>query len=195
MSETIKKTWLKNDEDQKLAPITLASSVYYKNGDAIEDVMITQSFEGAAISSPNLVNADTLGGHVTAENVVKCDLDNAELGQTHLANADLLGGRISAEDVDTINDQLVNNVVAGTPIYFSVSWSASAWNYPDDIQTPTKNGYTLIGYLTYGSTYRIVGISYMIGSNGKTSWAFYSVNTSATSGAITAVPLFVKNAS
>lgn len=66
--ETLRKTWLKDDNGEKIAPITLSSSVYNSNGLNIDEIMITQDISGSSYNYDQVkTNADQLVKAQTAE--------------------------------------------------------------------------------------------------------------------------------
>ncbi len=118
-----------------------------------------------------------VGGIQKAESIT---YDNTDSGMT-------------ATNVQGAVDELNNGlIVVGAMIPAVFSLAATGWK-TTEITSPTMVGYTLIGYLVSSSTYRIVGGSYQIASNGRTAVFANVTATVSANGTINLIPLFKKD--
>ena len=98
---------------------------------------------------------------------------------------------------DSIGDTLstlttgLNNIVTGEERSCTISLASTGWK-TGEITTPSKTGYTLVGYLLRCNTYRITSTSYQI-SGANTTINAYVNSTQSSNGNVFAVPIFVKN--
>ena len=113
---------------------------------------------------------------------------------------DGIDAEIGDTDISTIGDGTVTGAVSalnngliklGEQVTASISLSTTGWKSAE-VTSPTKSGYTLMGYLIGSNTYRIVGSSYQLGSPKTTVFA-YVTSTASTPGNVNLIPLFKKN--
>ena len=93
-------------------------------------------------------------------------------------------------ELQALNNGL-NNIVTGEERSCTISLASTGWK-TGEITTPSKTGYTLVGYLLRCNTYRITSTSYQI-SGANTTINAYVNSTQSSNGNVFAVPIFVKN--
>lgn len=104
-----------------------------------------------------------------------------------------VGTNISATTVGSELTSLNNGLVTlGDEISCIIPLSSTGWII-GSISTPTKSGYTIVGYLLRTNTYRVVSMSYQI-SGATTNINAYVNSVAATPGNVFCLPIFKKNA-
>ena len=139
-------------------------------------------------TSPATTNHE-VGEYILWNGVLYTVISAIATGENLVINNNISTTTVGTE-LQTLNKGL-NNIVTGEERSCTISLASTGWK-TGEITTPSKTGYTLVGYLLRCNTYRITSTSYQI-SGANTTINAYVNSTQSSNGNVFAVPIFVKN--
>lgn len=130
----------------------------------------------------------SIGDHILLNGQLYTITSPVATGETYAVGTNIEAKSIG-EELTALNNSLVT---LGDEISCIIPLSSTGWII-GSISTPTKSGYTLVGYLLRTNTYRVVSMSYQI-SGATTNINAYVNSVAATPGNVFCLPIFKKNA-